>query len=126
MLMARNADMCSRCLVTEPSVRSFIGAKLRSTFQLLKRRMRELRVTIESHLRWISDSAQGRAPRRPQTVVAGVRPAISILSTSCCRGRRNRRRDSSAKSLLPARTMQDENDQPDHERKQPAGNGNKH
>jgi hypothetical protein len=29
MLMAKNADMCSRCLVTEPWVRSFIGANLR-------------------------------------------------------------------------------------------------
>ena len=29
MLMARNADMCSKCLVTEPVVRSFIGADLR-------------------------------------------------------------------------------------------------
>ena len=25
MLTARNADMCSKCLVTEPVVRSFIG-----------------------------------------------------------------------------------------------------
>jgi hypothetical protein len=29
MLMARNADICSKCLVTEPWVRSFIGANLR-------------------------------------------------------------------------------------------------
>src|SRR6266852_2566743 len=36
MLMAKNADICSKCPVTEPWVRSFMDPKLRSAFQLLK------------------------------------------------------------------------------------------
>ena len=46
--MAKNADMCSRCLVTEPWVRSFIGANLRVWLELCQ----------------------------PQTVEPGVLPAI--------------------------------------------------
>ena len=46
---------------------------------------------------------------------------------SCCRRRRgNWRGNSSGESLSPACPMQDENNQPNHECEQPAGNGNKH
>jgi hypothetical protein len=62
---------------------------------------------------------------QPQTVEAGVSPAI--LTTLCRRGRRrNGRRNSGSESLFPACPMQDENDQPNHERAEPAGNSNKH
>src|ERR1043166_9646639 len=105
MLAAKNADMCSKWLITEPCVKSFIRHEASLN----------LPVAQQSDITSVCDFSMLNHQQSQLLQVSSTRRRL-----------RNRRRNPCRDSFSPSDTMKDEENQPTNECNQATGNRDEH